>query len=210
MEGSEPDSRQGPDEALLREFLAGDEGAFAALIRRHSRELFTFVARFIRNPAAAEDVVQDTFVQVYQSAGGFDLSRRFRPWLYTIAANKARDNLRERTRRREVPVGGTADIEEGGQVSYLDFLADDSVAPGEALERGEQREIVRGVIASMPPHLREILILGYYQRFPYKEIAEILSIPLGTVKSRLHAAVAAFAEAYKKAERDRQERSVKR
>ena len=201
---------QGPDEALLREFLAGDEEAFAALVRRHSLDLFTFVARFIRNPAAAEDVVQDTFVQVYQSAGGFDLSRRFRPWLYTIAANKARDHLRERTRRREVPVSGSSDVDGVGQVSYLDFLADDAVAPGKALERGEQRDLVRGIVASMPPHLREILVLGYYQRIPYKEIAEILSIPLGTVKSRLHAAVAAFAEAYKKMERDRQERSVKR
>lgn len=201
---------EGPDEELLREFLAGDEEAFTALVRRYSRDLFTFVARFIQNPAAAEDVIQDTFVQVHQSAGGFDLSRRFRPWLYTIAANKARDQLRERTRRREVPMGGTAASDEAGQGSYLDFLADDSAAPGEALEASEQRELVRRIVSSMPPHLREILILGYYQRLPYKEIADILAIPLGTVKSRLHAAVAVFADAYKKDLRDRQERSAKR
>lgn len=207
MDRPEPATIQGPDERLLSDFLAGDEQGFADLVNRHSRDLFVFVARFIRNPAAAEDVVQDTFVQVYQSAGTFDLSRRFRPWLFTIAANKARDHLRDRVRKREVPMGGRSTGDESGEVSYLDFLADDSVMPGEAMEAAEQRDLVRAVVDVMPAHLREILALGYYQRLPYKEIAEILAIPLGTVKSRLHAAVAFFAEAYKQAEKDRQARS---
>ncbi|MEK6644494.1 MAG: RNA polymerase sigma factor [Planctomycetota bacterium] len=199
----EPETHTGPDESLLEGFLAGDHEAFEALVQRYSRDLFVFVSRFLRNPAAAEDVVQDTFVQVYQSAGGFDLSRRFRPWLYTIAANKARDQLRERVRKREVSISGVAGGDYSEEVSYLDFLSDDETRPGDAIEAEEERDIVRTVVSGMPDHHREILVLGYYQRLPYKEIAEILAIPLGTVKSRLHAAVGGFAEAYKKALKSR-------
>ena len=66
------------------------------------------------------------------------------------------------------------------------------------VEADEQREAVRKIVGTLPDHLREVLILAYFQRFPYKEMAEILEIPLGTVKSRLHAAVTKFAEAYKR------------
>ena len=194
QDGKEP----GSDGRLLADFLAGDEQAFAALVRRHSRELYLFVVRFVRNVASAEDVVQETFVQVHQSAAGFDPARRFRPWLFTIAANKARDYLRSRARKREVPLAvqqGSSNHEE--QISYLDFLADDTDSPDQAIETREQCELVRKVVSRMPDHLREVLVLGYYQRFPYKEIAEVLEIPLGTVKSRLHAAVGHFAAAYR-------------
>jgi RNA polymerase sigma-70 factor (ECF subfamily) len=194
------DSQASPDERLLRDFLAGQEDAFAELVERYSRELYIFVTRFVRNPAVAEDVVQETFVQVYQSAGGFDLSRRFRPWLYTIAANKARDHLRERQRKREITIGAGAVRTDAGESSYLDYLADDESPPDAKLAAEEQRNIVRAIIDTLPANLREILLLGYFQRLPYKEIAEVLSIPLGTVKSRLHAAVSAFADAYQKAQ----------
>ena len=89
------------DEELLRDFLAGDAGAFERIVQRFATELFTFVFRFVGGAAAAEDVVQETFLQVHQSAEGFDKDRRFKPWLFTIAANKARDHLRSRARKRE-------------------------------------------------------------------------------------------------------------
>jgi RNA polymerase sigma-70 factor (ECF subfamily) len=180
---------------------AGRTDRFALLVERYSSDLFQFVARFFRNPAMAEDVVQETFIQVYQSAAGFDSSRKFRPWLFTIAANKARDHIRGKTRRREVSISGGGSTE-SSEVSYLDFLADETASPGEAMEASEQERIVRDVVNEMPAHLREVLVLGYYQRFAYKEIAEMLDIPLGTVKSRLHAAVANFAAAYKRLEKE--------
>ncbi len=191
---------QKTDEQLLAEFLAGSAASFSALVVRHSPDLHQFVSRFVRNSATADDLVQETFVQVHQSAAGFDATRRFRPWLFTIAANKARDHLRSRARKREVslsaPAGGT---DHENQASYLDFFADDSTAPDENLSTTEQQAIVRRIVSDMPDALREVLVLGYYQRFPYKDIAEVLAIPLGTVKSRLHTAVSHFAEAYKRA-----------
>jgi RNA polymerase sigma-70 factor (ECF subfamily) len=185
------------DEELLRGFLAGDAGAFEAIVQRFATELFTFVVRFVGSAASAEDVVQETFLQVHQSAGGFDSDRRFKPWLFTIAANKARDHLRSRARKRERSVE-TGRGGEDENPSLLEILSDPSGGPEEALETNEQRELVRQVIDEMPEHLREVLLLGYYQRFAYKDIAEVLGIPLGTVKSRLHAAVANFAAAYRR------------
>ena len=191
------------DEELLVGFLAGDDGAFAVLVERYSQELWEFVGRFVRSLTVAEDIVQETFIQVHQSAGGFDTSRRFRPWLFTIAANKARDHLRGRARKKEIPLSLGARPGDSEDVSYLDFLSDASVAPSAALEDQERREVVRAVVSRMPDHLREVLILGYYNRLAYKEIAEVLSVPLGTVKSRLHAAVSYFATAYKRETEER-------
>ena len=189
------------DETLLREYLRGKQGSFELLVRRHSRELYQFVLRFTGDAVAAEDVVQESFLQVHHSASTFDPKRRFKPWLFTIAANKARDALRRRTRRREVPFEATIRGEEsqaGGR--FLDLLAsDDGGAPDEEIQADENRQLVRQIIESMPEHLSEILILGYYHRFPYKDIAEIVGIPLGTVKSRLHAAVVAFGDRYREA-----------
>jgi len=199
---SEEGPKHASDERLLSDFLAGDRDCFSKLVERYGEELYRFVGRFIRSSAMVEDVVQETFIQVYQSAPGFDVSRRFRPWLFTIAANKARDQLRSRARKREVGLSTGASDEAEGNASYLDFLSDGSMAPDEIMEDKEARQRVRGVVSRMPENLREVLVLGYYHRFAYKEIADILSIPLGTVKSRLHAAVSYFAAAYKTLERD--------
>ncbi|MBN2561611.1 MAG: RNA polymerase sigma factor [Phycisphaerae bacterium] len=190
------------DEKLLADFLAGRDEAFTALVERYSQDLYKFVARFVRGAATADDVVQETFVQVYQAAAGFDSSRRFRPWLFTIAANKARDHLRGTSRKKEVSLSIGSPSDDAQDVSYLDFLSDASVAPTDVLEANERRDAVRDIVTRMPDHLREVLVLGYYHHFPYKEIAEVLSVPLGTVKSRLHAAVSYFATAYKKREQE--------
>ena len=199
MNRPEEEAHGPSDETLLTEFLSGREDRFDRLVDRYSKELFAFVARFVGSSAVAEDVVQETFIQVYQSAAGFDKTRKLRPWIFTIAANKARDSLRTRLRRKEVTLGVSKPDDESPNISYLDFLTDGSPSSSAGMEAQEERELVRSIVAELPDHLREILVLGYYQRLPYKEIAEILDIPLGTVKSRLHGAVAQFSAAYKKA-----------
>ena len=191
------DDHELSDEQLLAAFVEGDGQGFAALVNRYARELHPFILRYVRDSALAEDVIQETFLQVHESAGTFDPGRRFRPWLYTIAVNKARDHLRGRTRKREVPLT----MPSGGETeaaSYLDFLADPEAAPELRLDSVELQGVVRAIISTMPDHLREVLVMGYYERFPYKDMADILDIPLGTVKSRLHAAVSFFATEFRK------------
>ena len=177
-------------------YRGGDRASFAALVSRYERELFHFLVRFLGDRAAAEDVFQETFLQIHQSAEGFDTQRRFRPWLFTIAANKARDLMRSNTRRAMSPlqanIGGGDD---GGE--FIDLMKSTAPPPEESLMQQELQAKVQNTVMAMPPHLREILLLSYFHQFPYKQISEILDIPLGTVKSRLHASVAHFANQWK-------------
>lgn len=185
------------DEQLLADYRHGDRNAFAQLMQRYQRELYHFLVRFLGDRAAAEDVFQETFLQVHQSAEQFDLSRRFRPWLFTIAANKARDLIRSQARRPTNPL--QASISPGDEESgeFIDLMQSAADMPDDPVQREELQELVKKTVMHMPEHLREILLLSYFHQFPYKQIGDILDIPLGTVKSRLHAAVAHFADRWR-------------
>ncbi|MBN2209989.1 MAG: sigma-70 family RNA polymerase sigma factor [Sedimentisphaerales bacterium] len=187
------------DEQLLSDYRKGNEQAFMALTRRYERELYNFLLRFLGKSAQAEDVFQETFLQVHLSVDSFDASRRFRPWLYTIAANKARDLLRKQSRHGTVQVTG---VEEGDEASFWDMMLQDSTTPDAILDQKQQTQAVRQIVAQMPEHLREILLLAYYNQMAYKDMAEALKIPLGTVKSRLHSAVAAFGRLWHEREKE--------
>ena len=188
------------DEQLLATHLAGEPLAFELLVARYRQRLYQLLVRFLGDATLAEDVFQETFLQVHLSAEKFHRDRRFRPWLYTIALNKARDALRSRARRSAIRLASPLDSTDESSDCLWEILAGQAEPPTEQLEKDEQRVMVRQVIAKMPAHLREILLLAYYQKLPYSEIAEVLSIPLGTVKSRLHAALGRFAKLWKQAE----------
>ncbi len=198
------------DEKLMLDFLDGRREAFERLVTRYRVELHQFLFRFLNSSAAADDVFQEAFIQVFQSGHTFDPARRFRPWLFTIAANKARDwHRRHRNRGTlslDAPVGSDA-----GSSALVDLLEGDAEVPGEPLERDEQAALVKEVVEELSPALREILLLAYFQRLSYGQIAEILEVPLGTVKSRLHSAVASFAEEWRlREERVRRDRAARR
>src|SRR2546423_14217248 len=190
-----PETR--PDEQLLLAYGQGDTASFAQLVSRYQRELFHFLVRFLGDRAAAEDVFQETFLQVHQSAEQFDTSRRFRPWLFTIAANKARDLIRSQARRPTNPLQASINPGDDDSGEFMDLISSVENTPEEPMEREELQRNVQKTVMGMPEHLREILLLSYFHQFPYKHISDILEIPLGTVKSRLHAAVAHFADRWR-------------
>lgn len=198
-------SDQRTDEALLFAYRNGEAAAMTVLVQRFESELLGFLTRMMGNRAAAEDVFQDTFVQIHISADAFDVSRRFKPWLFTIAANKGRDYYRKHGRHNasvdlSAPVrrsGGTSD-----GLTFVDLLEADIPALDEVLDREELQNAVRVAIDRLPHHFREIILLAYFQRMSYNQIAEMLNIPLGTVKSRLHTAIANFAESWKQNQAD--------
>lgn len=195
---AKPVIREGPsDEQLLADYRAGDKTKFAVLLMRYQRELYHFLVRFLGDRAAAEDVFQETFLQVHQSVDQFDPQRRFRPWLFTIAANKARDLIRSQARRPTNPLQASINSGDEDSGEFIDLMQSAESMPGEPLEREELQQQVQQTIQGMPEHLREILLLSYFHQFPYKQIGDILDIPLGTVKSRLHAAVAHFADRWR-------------
>jgi len=185
------------DTELLRLHLEGDQKAFGVLVRRYRRELFNFLARFTGDLAMAEDVFQETFLQLHLSGGTFDLSRRLKPWLFTIAANKGRDAMRKTYRRQAAPLDAKIAGSESQESTYADLMPSNIPPPDESLMNLETRQAVQRVVDAMPENLRTVLLMSYFNEFPYKEIAEILDVPLGTVKSRLHAAVQHFARQWK-------------
>ncbi len=190
-------SAERTDEQLLSEYRQGDRNSFAQLMGRYERELYHFLVRFLGDRAAAEDVFQETFLQVHQSAEQFDLSRRFRPWLFTIAANKARDLIRSQARRPTNPLSASISPGDDDSGEFIDLMQSTAAMPDDSIQREELQELVKKTVMHMPEHLREILLLSYFHQFPYKQIGDILDIPLGTVKSRLHAAVAHFADRWR-------------
>ena len=189
------------DEQLVEAYRTGESDAFRTLIERHHDDLLRFLIRLTGDRAAADDVFQETFLQIHLSADSFDVDRRFRPWLFTIAANKARDYLRRKGRRQEMelsaPVGRAGGGEERGGVQFVDLMEIDVPAPDAAADASERDRLVQRALDDLPLPLREILLLAYFQRLSYAQIADDLGIPLGTVKSRLRAAVAAFARKWK-------------
>ena len=192
-----PGTVERSDEKLLEDYRHGDKTSFAQLVGRYQRELYHFLVRFLGNRAAAEDVFQETFLQVHQSAEQFDLTRRFRPWLFTIAANKARDLIRSQARRPTNPLQASISPGDHESGEFIDLMQSTSELPSEPMERQELQQLVQYTVTTMPDNLREILLLSYFHQFPYKQISDILDIPLGTVKSRLHAAVAHFADKWR-------------
>lgn len=185
------------DEQLVVAYREGNVDALPELISRYEKELFHFLIRFAGNRAFAEDLFQEAFLQVHKSAATFDASKRFKPWLFTIAANKARDHLRREKRRRTAPLSAMIDPTQESGTSFIDLMEADIPQPNERVRDEEIAQLVRECADELPDHLREVLVMAYFHQFAYKDIAQMLSIPLGTVKSRLHAAVGTFAQLWK-------------
>jgi len=124
---------------------------------------------------------------VYQKAGQFEPGRKVKPWLYAIATHQAIDMLRRQNRRPAVSLEQLTSDDDA--LNWSDTLTSAEFNPLEGLELAERREKVREAMESLPEHLRLTIILAYYQGLKYKDIADIMMIPVGTVKSRLHAAM---------------------
>jgi RNA polymerase sigma-70 factor (ECF subfamily) len=181
------------DEVLLSRYR--DEGRpedFDELIRRYENELFRYLARYLGDASLAEDVFQNTFLQVHLKRALYEDGRPVRPWLYSIATHQAVDALRKAGRHPTIsldqrPASAGDGSESGGLV---DLLVSEGGGPLAQLQGEERKAWVRASVARLPEPLRQTLILAYHQDLKYREIAEILKIPVGTVKSRLHAALA--------------------
>jgi RNA polymerase sigma-70 factor (ECF subfamily) len=192
-----PSNTNTTDEAIFDRYRKGETEALRTLIERYQNELIAFLYRLVGDRQAAEDVFQEAWVQVHLSADTFDRDRTFRPWLFTIAANKGRDYLRKKNRRQTVDLSAPVRSDNSGTVTFVDLMEIDIPPPDASMQSKERDEVVQKAIEALSPQLREILLLAYFQRLSYAQIAEDLEIPLGTVKSRLHAAVAAFAQRFK-------------
>ncbi|WP_233581321.1 sigma-70 family RNA polymerase sigma factor [Acidipila sp. EB88] len=177
-----------PEEAsILMELKAGSEEAFASLIAQYHQPIYSLVARTMRNPSDAPDLVQEIFIKVYRGVRGFHGDSSLRTWIYRIAIHEVSNQRRwwRRHCEREVPLDCECASEDGEGLSLLETLACGGDSPFDAAAQAELRERVEIELREIPAAFRTAVVLRDIEGFSYEEIAEILDVQLGTVKSRL-------------------------
>lgn len=180
------------DSAVVEAFLGGEERAFEELVDRYQVRLLNFIYRTIGDRERAEDLVQEVFIRVYRHLHRFDRGKKFSTWVYTIASNLAKNELRNRSRNPLVlfqAIKKTWDDDE----RPLQF-EDHASRPDDLYRKRHLRELVEASVARLPAHHRQVFVLRELEGKSYEEIAEITACNLGTVKSRLNRARTSFAE----------------
>jgi RNA polymerase sigma-70 factor (ECF subfamily) len=187
------------DEQLLALHQKGTDGRpyLATLVARYERELYSFLRRYLGDAALAEDAFQATFLQVHRKGHLFDSGRKFRPWLYTVATNRAIDLQRRNKRHQAVSLNRSARAEKSDAGSLIDLLPSADSGPGERFESAERTEWVRRAVAALPEPLQQVVSLVYFRGMKYREAADELQVPVGPVKSRLHSAVGSLGQQWR-------------
>jgi RNA polymerase sigma-70 factor, ECF subfamily len=172
------------DQELIRKVADGDGAAFGTIVQRHEDRLYNTVYRLVGSAEDARDLVQETFVKAYQNLDGFRSSSSLYTWLFRIAVNTS---LSHRRKRKWLQVGGTpnADGDSLTAAEIPDAAAPDPAAP---IMAAETERIVQQALDELDEEQRTVVVLRDIQQCDYIEIAEILGVPPGTVKSRLHRA----------------------
>ena len=166
------------DAECVRRVQQGDTDSFEILVRRHQRTIFNLVYRLLGDYDEAAEVAQEVFLSAYKSIGQFRGDANFSTWLYRIGLNHAstRRKSLNNTQQRYVPFDGT------------ELIADGAVDPAKSLEHKEIQQRVQEALNSLDPEDARIILLRDLQDVPYEDVAAMLDIPVGTVKSRLHRA----------------------
>jgi RNA polymerase sigma-70 factor, ECF subfamily len=179
------------DEELLLEYAAtGNQDAFAELVELYKREIYNHLRKCLHDDQLAEDALQNTFLQLHRKCRQFDTGRRLRPWPYTIATHQAIDLLR-RNRRHRMLMHGMANNRDADWPGAVcgNCLPALSVDPDEQLRLEEDCRRTRLAMKMVPAKARQVLTLIAYRNLLYREAAEVLGIPVGTVKSRMQTAL---------------------
>jgi RNA polymerase sigma-70 factor (ECF subfamily) len=170
------------DEDLIEKFQRGDIYAYELIVKRYKDQLLNFVYRFLGNHEEAEDVVQETFLRVYRNRHAYQRVAKFSTWIYTIAGNLARTELRRRNRRRIFSLSSMG-------VEDKDYeISDEFASPEKHTNTVLSEAIIQKEINKLSPKFREVIILRDIQELSYEEISKIIRVPIGTVKSRVNRA----------------------
>src|SRR6202162_6417201 len=180
------------DSTVVTAFLGGEERAFSELVTRYQTRLLNFVYRTIGDREKAEDLVQEVFIRVYRHLHRFDRSKKFSTWIYTIASNLAKNELRNRSRNPLV-LFQTIRKQWDADQRPLQF-EDTSARPDDLFRKRHLKELVEWAVTQLPEHHRVVFVLRELEGKSYEEIADITGCNLGTVKSRLNRSRSRFVE----------------
>ena len=168
------------DEQLIKKFQDGDVGAYNQIVTRYKDRLLNFIYRFLNDLDLSEDLVQDTLLKLYTHKDSYKEIAKFSTWLYTIAANLARTELRKIKRRK------TFSITELSHDDREFIIESTDVVPGQEVFSQNFEKNVQRALAELPDDFKTIIILRDIQELSYDEISKIVEVPLGTVKSRIN------------------------
>jgi RNA polymerase sigma-70 factor, ECF subfamily len=185
------------EQEFVAELKAGSEQAFAVLLARYSHPIYSLIARSLKDSADAADVTQEVFVKVFRNISSFHGEASLRTWIYRIALHEASNQRRwwSRHKRQELTIDAELENDEGETFCMADALATRDASPYECAEHAQLGERVVAALRSLPEAFREVVVLREIEGFGYEEIAEMLDVNLGTVKSRLMRGRAALREA---------------
>ncbi|MFC4024911.1 RNA polymerase sigma factor SigW [Oceanobacillus longus] len=166
----------------IKEVKKGDQAAFGDVVSFYQNKIYQHCFRMLGNAHEAEDMAQEAFIRAYVNIHSFDERRKFSTWLYRIATNLTIDRLRKRKPDYylDAEIKGTEGLDMYSQ------LASEERLPGEVVESLELQRYIHHEISQLPPKYRSIIMLRYLEEFSLQEISEILDVPLGTVKTRIH------------------------
>lgn len=167
---------------VLAEVSAGDIDAYGKIVRRYQGRLYNFVFRFVSDRETAEDIVQETFLRAFRKREEYRAIANFSTWLFTIAGNLAKSELRRRKRWRLFSLHRDDDSDTGME------LPDESMRPDKVAESSLVDVQIQDAIASLPDNYRQVILLRDVEGMSYQEISEIVRCPVGTVKSRVNRA----------------------
>jgi RNA polymerase sigma-70 factor (ECF subfamily) len=180
------------DSEVVAAYLGGDHRAFDTLVERYQRRLLNFVFRTIGDRERAEDLVQEVFIRVHRHLHRFDQTKKFSTWIYTIASNLAKNELRNRSRN---PLVLFQTIKKNWDADHRPLQFEDHhYRPDDLFRKRHLRELVEWAVAQLPEHHRMVFVLRELEGKTYEEIADITDCNLGTVKSRLNRARHRFAQ----------------
>ena len=175
------------DRELMERVKNGDASAFDLIVQRHKTWLINFTYRFLGDQETAEDIAQEAFLRVYKNAGRYRSDKAgLRTWMYRIAANLCKNELRSRGRRWRIMVDPAIGSQDGD--NPVENVMDTSPGPDGQLEEKELQKTLESAISRLPEKLRTVLILRDIEGMAYEDISQVIKKPLGTVKSRLNRA----------------------
>lgn len=184
--------RQLDDASVVAAYLSGRSEAFQELVERYQKRLLNFVYRTIGDRERAEDLVQEVFIRVHRHLHRFDQTKKFSTWIYTIASNLAKNELRNRSRN---PLVLFQAMKKNWEADHRPLQFEDPHhRPDDLYRKRHLRELVEWAVAQLPEHHREVFVLRELEGKSYEDIAEITNCNLGTVKSRLNRARNRFAQ----------------
>jgi RNA polymerase sigma-70 factor (ECF subfamily) len=173
------------DAKLIRCCLEGDEKSFEKLLNKYKGPVFSICLRMVRNRDDAEDLAQDLFIRVFNMLDRYNPAFPFSSWIYRITSNLCIDFLRKKKRKRLLSIDCPIDGKDGEMPRQF---ASNRIGPDREMELAEKMKILEESIGTLPEPYRIIVILRHQQHMSYEEISDMLAIPLGTVKARIHRA----------------------